>query len=130
MCLINKCLYSRDNYSVFNSIIRGVKRTCPHCGDGKLFSGYLKITNYRVCKAPTGDIRADDLPPYLTILLVGHIIVPMLVFFEAVYHPPLWIQMAVWPSMALLLMLFVLPFIKGCIAGLIWHLQPSGSEQP
>ena len=130
MGLINKRLYSRDNYSVVNSIIHGLKRTCPPCGDGKLFSRYLKITNCRVCKASTGDIRADDLPPYLIILLVGHIMLPMLVFFEAVYHPPLWIQMAVWPSMALLLMLFVLPFIKGSVAGLIWRLQPSGSEQP
>jgi uncharacterized protein (DUF983 family) len=130
MGLINKRLYSRDNYSVVNSIIHGLKRTCPHCGDGKLFSRYLKITNCRVCKASTGDIRADDLPPYLIILLVGHIMLPMLAFFEAVYHPPLWIQMAVWPSMALLLMLFVLPFIKGSVTGLIWHLQPSGSEQP
>tara|TARA_R110002096_G_scaffold436105_1_gene668141 strand:- start:159317 stop:159709 length:393 start_codon:yes stop_codon:yes gene_type:complete len=129
MITIDKSTYSRDTYSILNAISRGLKRTCPHCGSGKVFNGYLKTQDCTNCAAPTGDIRADDLPPYLTIFLVGHIIVPMLVFVEAVYHPELWMQMAVWPSMTLLLTLLFLPFIKGGAVGLMWYLQLKGDEQ-
>ncbi|MBT5074025.1 MAG: DUF983 domain-containing protein [Kordiimonadaceae bacterium] len=122
--------YSRDAYTLLAAIGRGFKRSCPHCGNGKIFKGYLKLTEQcSNCHAPTGEIRADDLPPYLTIFLVGHIIVPLLVFTEAVYHPPLWLQMAVWPSLTLILTLSILPFIKGAAVGLMWHLKLKGDEQ-
>lgn len=129
MISIDKPAYSRNAYTVINAIVRGFKRTCPHCGNGKIFNGYLKTKDCTSCAAPTGDIRADDLPPYLTIFLVGHIVVPLLVFVEAVYHPPLWMQMAVWPSVTLLLTLLFLPFMKGAAVGLMWYLQLKGDEQ-
>lgn len=130
MTTTNTADFSRDAYTTLTSIGRGFKRTCPHCGEGKIFKGYLKLSdNCSNCAAPVGDIRADDLPPYLTIFLVGHIIVPLLVYVEAVYHPPLWIQMAVWPSITLLLTLGFLPFMKGAAVGLMWHLKLKGDEQ-
>lgn len=122
--------FSRDTYTILSSMGRGFKRKCPHCGEGKVFKGYLKLSNNcSNCKAPVGEIRADDLPPYLTIFLVGHIIVPALVYVEAVYHPPMWMQMAIWPSLTLLLTLGILPFMKGAAVGLMWHLKLKGDEQ-
>lgn len=130
MITTNASDYSRDSYSILASISRGFKRNCPHCGAGNIFSGYLKLSkSCSHCDAPTGEIRADDLPPYLTIFLVGHIIVPLLVYVEVVYRPPLWQQMAVWPSLTLLLTLLILPFIKGAAVGLMWHLKLKGDEQ-
>ena len=121
--------YSRDSYTKLTSIVRGFKRSCPHCGHGKIFNGYLKLLNTcSNCDAPTGEIRADDLPPYVTILLVGHFIVPILLYVEAEYRPELWMQMTLWPSLTLLLPLTVLPFIKGAAVGLMWHLNLKGDE--
>ena len=129
MILQNSPRYSRDTYSALAAIGRGLRRTCPHCANGQIFNGYLKNADCSNCAAPTGEIRADDLPPYLTIFLVGHIIVPFLVFTEAVYHPPLWLQMTVWPSLTLLLTLSILPYIKGAAVGLMWYLSLKGDEQ-
>jgi len=121
--------YSRDTYSLLAAIGRGFRRTCPHCAEGSVFSGYLKVSDCTSCAAPTGSIRADDLPPYLTIFLVGHIVVPLLLYIEAVYRPELWIQMAVWPTVTLLLTLLFLPFMKGAAVGLMWYLSLNGDEQ-
>jgi uncharacterized protein (DUF983 family) len=130
MIATNTTAFSRDSYTAMTSIIRGFKRKCPHCGEGHIFSGYLKLSKAcSTCAAPTGEIRADDLPPYLTILLVGHIIVPLLLFVEVSYRPELWIQMTIWPTMTLLLTLLFLPFIKGAAVGLMWHLKIKGDEQ-
>lgn len=121
--------YSRDAYSIMTSIIRGFKRTCPHCGNGNVFNGYLKVQDCSNCSAPTSEIRADDMPPYITIFIVGHIIVPLLVVVEATYKPELWMQMAFWPTATLLLTLLFLPYIKGGVLGLMWHLKLKGDEQ-
>lgn len=129
MITIDKTNYSRDAYTILAAIGRGFRRKCPHCGEGRVFKGYLKTADCTSCAAPTGDIRADDLPPYLTIFLVGHIVVPLLLYVEAVYRPELWIQMAVWPTVTLLLTLLFLPFMKGAAVGLMWYLSLNGDEQ-
>ena len=122
--------YSRDGYTVANSVGRGLRRTCPHCGAKGIFKGYLKVReNCETCDAPVGEIRADDLPPYLTIFLVGHIVVPTLLLVEAMYHPPIWLQMAVWPTITVALTLLFLPFIKGAAVGLMRYLKIKGDEQ-
>lgn len=127
---VSSIKYSRERYTILASMGRGLRRSCPHCGQGQIFKGYLKLSEHCTsCKAPTGEIRADDLPPYLTIFLVGHLIIPLLVLTEAIYHPPLWLQMTVWPSLTLLLTLGILPFIKGAAVGLMWHLKLKGDEQ-
>ena len=56
---------------------RGFSGRCPNCGKSKLFRGYLKqVDACPVCGERWGHIRADDAPPWLTILIVGHIIIP------------------------------------------------------
>ena len=121
--------HSRDTYTILAAIGRGLKRTCPHCGNGRIFKGYLKTSDCTNCAAPTGEIRADDLPPYLTIFLVGHIVIPLLLIVETHYHPALWLQMSIWPTVTLILTLTFLPFIKGGAVGLMWYLKLNGDEQ-
>ncbi len=122
--------FSRDGYTAATSVGRGFRRSCPHCGTPGIFNSYLKVHDTcNSCDAPVGEIRADDLPPYLTIFLVGHIVVPILLLVEATYQPPVWLQMAVWPTFTLLLVLGLLPFIKGAAVGLMWYLKIKGDEQ-
>jgi len=56
-------------------------------------------------------------------------IIPLLVFTEAVYHPPLWLQMSIWPLLTLNLNLGILPFIKRAAVGLMWCLKLKGDKQ-
>lgn len=102
---------------------------CPNCGEGRLFAGYLKqVDACANCGEAFGHIRADDAPPWLTILVVGHIIVPLAVTIETFDLWPTWVAMTLWPSVALALTLAVLPRAKGVFLAAIWLTRAPGSE--
>ncbi len=95
---------------------------CPHCGTGKLFRSYLKqVSDCASCGEHYGDIRADDGPAWLTILVVGHIIVPLVVEFERDPVWPTWVSMVLWPSLALVLALLLLPLSKALFITILWR---------
>jgi uncharacterized protein (DUF983 family) len=113
-----------------SAITRGLRRLCPSCGEGKAFSGYLQpVSVCSVCSAPLGDIRADDFPPYLTIFIVGHIVVPFALIAEQNWEWSVGLHMIVWLPLTLALLLAILPFMKGAAIGLMWWLGLKGDEQ-
>lgn len=114
------------------SVWRGLHRRCPSCGEGKAFRGYLKLVDEcAVCHTQLGQIRADDFPPYLTIFVVGHIVVPLVLLFEQTSPMSTTVQMILWPLVTLLLCLICLPLLKGGVVGLMWALRlRGGDEQP
>ncbi len=112
-----------------SAIGRGLKRRCPRCGEGRAFLGYLTLVDEcAVCGASLGQIRADDFPPYLTIFLVGHIVVPSALIAEQNWAWSTQLHMAVWLPMTLFLLLLVLPVMKGAAVGLMWRLGLKGDE--
>jgi uncharacterized protein (DUF983 family) len=114
---------------LFSAMRRGFGRHCPKCGRGKLFQGYLKpLPACGSCGEDTGRIYTADIAPYFTILIVGHIVVPALLLTEQLAHPNLWLQAAFWPALTLILTLWFLPRVKGCIMGLMWALGIRGHE--
>ena len=111
------------------AIRRGLKRRCPACGQGHAFAGYLKTAEHcDGCGTQLGHIRADDFPPYLTIFLVGHIVVPLLLMVEQTYAWPFERHMLVWPALTLVLCLAILPILKGGVLGLMWSMGMTGRE--
>ncbi len=115
--------------SVVSVIARGLRRRCPNCGRGALFRAYLKPADAcAACGEAFGHIRADDAPPYFTIIVVGHAVVSLILLVEMNYRPPLWISMTIWPALTLALTLLLLPPIKGALVGLMWRLQLKGDE--
>ena len=67
---------------------RGFRGRCPRCGEGKLFRAFLKTAdNCSACGLDFTPHRADDLPAYLVIIIVGHIVVPMALWIETNYSP-------------------------------------------
>ena len=81
------------------------------------------------CNEPIGHIRADDMPPYITILIVGHIIVPLVLLVYQNYKLELWVSMAMWPPLTLVLTLVLLPLVKGATVGALWALRLRGDER-
>jgi uncharacterized protein (DUF983 family) len=107
----------------FASMRRGFRMRCPHCGQGPIFRAPLKLVDRcSVCNEKLGDIRADDVPAYFTILLVGHIVVPLLLVWDR-YDPPAWAELVVTIGGALALIWWLLPRVKGAFASLLWHLN-------
>ncbi|PRY94639.1 uncharacterized protein (DUF983 family) [Hasllibacter halocynthiae] len=103
------------------SIWRGLRTRCPRCGEGRILHDYLKLrTECPVCDLDLSRVRADDGPAYLTILLVGHLlVVPLHVYFVEVRPDPLHL-FAVFGGLALVLSLFLLPRFKGAMVGWMW----------
>ena len=115
--------------SIATAILRGLKRRCPSCGVSPSLYGYLKvIKNCTHCGEALGHIRADDFPPYATILLLGHLMVPLILWVERNYVLPMSAQLAIWPLLTLVLALVMLPVVKGAILGLMWALRLRGDE--
>lgn len=110
---------------------RGALGRCPCCGVGRLFTSYLKIDGQcSQCALDFSAHRADDAPPYFVILIVGHVVVPLLLWVEIGWKPPLWLHMMVWLPLATILALTLLPIAKGALIGLQWakHMHGFGSE--
>jgi uncharacterized protein (DUF983 family) len=95
------------------SVFRGVAGHCPACGQGQLFRKYLKVNDRcSVCDTDLARYPADDGPAYLTILLVGHLIVAPMLFFPIVWRNPAYsLPIILIPLTVLTLLL--LPRVKG-----------------
>ncbi len=108
---------------------RGFKRACPYCGNAPLFQGFLKATDScSSCTQSLGHIRADDFPPYVTMVIVGHIVVPLLLLTEKALQPSISMQLAIWIPVSGVLTFWFLPRVKGMIIGLMLHLGLKGDE--
>jgi uncharacterized protein (DUF983 family) len=115
--------------SFWTAVRRGARNRCPICGEGHVFQGYLKVVDAcSHCGAPLGQLRADDAPPYFTILVTGHLLVPPVLWIEKAYMPPMWLHMAVWlPAFTIACILLLRP-IKGATVGWMTRLGFLGSE--
>lgn len=115
---------------IWQSLARGFRRRCPRCGKGASFSGYLTVIERCThCREPLGEIRADDMPPYVTIFVVGHLVVPLVLGLERHGAPPAWLHFAIWPALTVVLTLALLPKVKGAVVGLMWALGLRGDER-
>ena len=77
-----------EHRPVWQSIRRGGAFKCPSCGEGQVFRKYLKVAdNCSQCGEELHHHRADDAPPYFTIFIVGHIVVPAMLWIEMAYRP-------------------------------------------
>jgi uncharacterized protein (DUF983 family) len=120
---------STGERSILLSLLRGARLTCPGCGKGAMFRRYLKVADECLaCGEALHHHRADDAPPYLTIVIVGHIVVGLLLAVEIAYRPPLWLHAVIWLPLTVLLALLILPSIKGAIVGLQWALLMHGFD--
>jgi uncharacterized protein (DUF983 family) len=100
---------------------RGLRGRCPACGEGRLFSGFLQIApRCPVCGNDNASYPADDFPRYLTILVVGHVVLPLFVWSDRVLAPAVWIECAVWLPISALLCLVLLRPLKGAVVGMCW----------
>jgi uncharacterized protein (DUF983 family) len=106
--------------SLGTALARGFAGRCPACGQGRLFNGFLTVaTECDHCHAPLGLARADDAPPYFTILIVGHIVIPSLLIMQRMSDPPTWLLSVIFVPLTLFLSLALIRPVKGATVGLM-----------
>lgn len=106
---------------------RGFLCRCPNCGKGRLFKSFLRsVDACAQCGETYHHHRADDLPPYLTIFIVGHVVVALFMGVEEIGDLPLWAHLAIWVPLTTVFTLALLQPIKGATIGLQWALRMHG----
>jgi uncharacterized protein (DUF983 family) len=106
---------------IWTGIRRGLTRRCPTCGQGSLFRSFLKVRPHCVvCAADNSAYPSDDMPAYLTIAIVGHVVIPLFMWVDHAFTPPLWVEFTTWVPLTALLAIALLPFVKGAVIGLCW----------
>jgi uncharacterized protein (DUF983 family) len=116
-----------DDRPTKQAIVHGLRGKCPNCGEGAMFTQYLKVTDTcPVCKEELFHHRADDGPAYLTILLVGHLIGFVIHFMWVQFRPdPLLLAVTV-STLAVALSLVLLPRMKGMVVAIQWARRMNG----
>ncbi len=100
---------------------RGFRRKCPNCGSGPLMRSYLKVNDTcPVCREELYHHRADDGPAYLTILIVGHIMIPLLHLYFVWYRPEPLVLFTIFAVGSVGLSLYLLPRFKGAVVAFQW----------
>ena len=113
--------------SVVQAMGRGLLCKCPHCGEGDLFAGYLTVApECSACGEDFSGEEAHDLPPYVTIFIVGHVVVTLLMLAEANTDWSLVTHLVVWSVVTLVLCFAMMKPVKGAVVGLQWALRMAG----
>ena len=121
---------SAEKRDVWTAMKRGFRGRCPRCGEGKLFRAFLKVdNNCSACGLDFTPHRADDLPAYLVIVIVGHLLVPVILWVETSYSPPVWLQLSIYLPFTLIASLLLLQPVKGAVVGIQWALRMHGFDE-
>jgi uncharacterized protein (DUF983 family) len=116
-----------EDRSLWPAVRRGFLRRCPHCGEGRLFDGYLKVNDScPACGEVLKHHRADDGPAYLTILVVGHLLAFVMHFVWVQFRPEPLVFATLLTVFAVGLSLWLLPRFKGAIVGFQWSRRMHG----
>jgi len=119
-----------EKRDLWSAMKRGFRGRCPRCGEGKLFRAFLKVdNNCSVCSLDFTPHRADDLPAYLVIVIVGHIVVPLALWIETDYSPAVWLQLAIYLPLTVVLSLALLQPVKGAVVGFQWAMRMHGFDE-
>ena len=112
---------ARERRPVWQAMWRGLRCRCPHCGEGKLFRAFVKpVDHCAVCGEDYTHQRADDFPAYITITIVGHIVLGGFLAVETLFILSNWVHLAIWVPLTILLSIGLLQPVKGAIIGLQW----------
>lgn len=101
--------------SGFRSPLRtGLQGRCVKCGEGSLFSGFLRFA--RRCEACGLDLEIEDAgdgPAVFVIFIAGIVICPLALIFHIKLEASIWLTMAVWVPILILFCLALLRPLRG-----------------
>jgi uncharacterized protein (DUF983 family) len=103
------------------AVKNGLRCKCPRCGEGALFSSYLKVrASCPSCGLDLTPQRADDGPAYVVILIVCHVVgISLGILWENFRMEPM-MMVAILSTLAIVLSLALLPPAKGVFVAMQW----------
>jgi uncharacterized protein (DUF983 family) len=99
---------------------RGILGRCPACGQAHLFAGFLStVQECASCRAPFGTARADNAPPYLVILITGHIVIQVMLLARKFDNPTSLQSTVIFVPLTLVLPVGLLRPVKGNVLAVL-----------
>lgn len=91
-----------------------MRNRCPRCGNGALFDGFLSTAGQcRACGLDYAFIDSGDGPAVFVIFIVGFIGVVGVFVTEFVLGAPMWLNLAIWMPLIVILSFGLLRPLKG-----------------
>jgi uncharacterized protein (DUF983 family) len=113
-----------DAPTTLTCLMRGARRRCPACGDGEIFTAYLKrAERCPACGESFDGLDADDGPAWLTIGLVAHIVIPLLIYLEMHAALVWWQEGMIVMTATIVSALALLPVSKGIFIAALWLMK-------
>ncbi|MCK5909389.1 MAG: DUF983 domain-containing protein [Caulobacter sp.] len=80
-----------------NPYAAGARGLCPHCGEGYLFDGFLKVTPVcEACGFELGKYETGDGAATFVILIAGTVCAFGALFSMFAWNWPVWLLLLVW----------------------------------
>jgi uncharacterized protein (DUF983 family) len=92
-----------DGFSPVSPVRAALGCRCPHCGRGRLFSGWLIVrARCEVCGLDLSNQDAGDGPAVFVIFILGLVVVALAAIVERVFAPPIWVHLILWTPLILI----------------------------
>lgn len=112
---------------LLQSLARGFRCRCPSCGEGQAFGAFLKVRDKcAACGEELHHHNADDLPAYIVVFMIGHVMLSLALWMEVAYRPAYWIYAATLLPAAALMSFGLIQPVKGAVVALQWHMGLDG----
>ena len=93
---------STSYYPPLSPFSTGLACRCPRCGKGSLFEGFLTVReSCRDCGLDLKNEDSGDGPAVFIIFLLGGTVVPIALWIETLFAPPLWVHAVLWSAVVL-----------------------------
>lgn len=113
-----------DPSDKFTTLKRGFHLKCPSCGKGNILRGYLTAQEQcSECGLDFEDLRADDGPAWVTILIAGHLSMPFVFWILDMGLDNTALEIGLPILFILILSALILPRAKGIFMGIIWMMH-------
>jgi uncharacterized protein (DUF983 family) len=122
-------------YPPVSPLRAGLLGRCPRCGKGRLFSGFLTLAPAcENCGLDFAFMDSGDGPAFFVMSIVGFVVVGGALAVEVRYQPPLWVHVALWLPLSLLLAMALLRPFKGVLVALQYRYRAAegrrASDEP
>lgn len=96
----------------------GFRCACPRCGEGPLFTGYLRPrARCENCGLDLGFAEGSEGPAVFIIFIVGFVVIAAAALTEMAFHPHPMLHLALWiPATVILSLILLRPFKATMIA--------------
>ncbi len=110
-------------------IATALRHRCPRCGEGRVYSGYLKVVERcAVCGLALASNDSADGPAVFLLFVIGFVAIPLAFWLNAVFDLPGWAFLTISCGLIMVMTLALLPPAKAFVLGLQYRHRPEDFE--